>query len=430
MRTSIRRSRATRSNKKRVHSASAHWDIGIATLLVLVLAIVIISKGNGVSASDVSATNTSALHPSSPEVHIVIDLHNPQLHPRQLAYDPQRHGIWFWTSLLKGDAGCDNQVYFYDIQQRSLKSWPIYSGDWSSQFLSDLAVAPNGDVWIGWNYNLVRFQPSTGSSTRYVLPTQPHYPLPATVIGDLPADLGISDLAISSDGTVWIARYAALSLTTFNPTTQAFQEYPLPATAGDPAKLAIGPDGHVFFTTNLSAAHPGHAAEITGEFTPESHSVVVYPQGSQALTITPNGDLYTAGPTLDSSQGSSLARMPASTRATALLQHAVPRFEQATISLPVADRALTADLHGRVWMAVSEEPKIAVFDPATGTLEQYSYPVASTIQYMSHPYAPGASSASPAAAIPITPIAAMVTDDQGHLWFICDLSDQIEEVVA
>jgi hypothetical protein len=46
------------------------------------------------------------------------------------------------------------------------------------------------------------------------------------------------------------------------------------------------------------------------------------------------------------------------------------------------------------------------------------------------PYAPGASSASPVDAIPITPIAAMVTDDLGHLWFIRDLSDEIEEVVA
>jgi hypothetical protein len=255
MRTSSRRSRVTRSGRKRTHATSAHWDIGIATLLVLVLGLVIVSKGNGPSAT----SPTNSLHPGSPEVHTIIDLHNPQLHPRQLVYDPKRQGIWFWTSLLKGDAGCDNQVYFYDMRQKSLHSWPIYSGDWSSQLLSGIAVAPNGDVWIGWNYNLVRFQPDTGSATRYALPAQPRYPLPVTVIGDLPADLGIADLAIARDGTLWIARYAALSLTSFNPTTQAFQEFPLPSTTGDPAKLAIGPDGHVFFTTNLSASHPGHA---------------------------------------------------------------------------------------------------------------------------------------------------------------------------
>jgi streptogramin lyase len=392
--------------------------------------LVIVSKGNGIGASASSSTNTNALHPGSPEVHTVIDLHNPQLHPRQLAYDSKRNGIWFWTSLLEGDDGCENQVYFYDIQQQRLASWPIYSGDWSSQLLSGIAVAPNGDVWIGWNDNLVRFQPSTGNSTRYALPAQARYPLPAAVIGDLPADLGIADLAITQNGTIWIARYAALSLTTFDPATQAFQEYPLPSTAGDPAKLAIGPDGHVFFTTNLSAVHPGHAAEMTGEFAPESRSTVVYPQSAQALTITPTGDLYTAGPTTDSSQGPSLARMPATTRAAALQQRSLPTFEQATVPLAVADRSLAADVHGRVWMAISGEPKIAVFDPATGKLQQYSYPVPSTIQYISVPYAPGAPSASPVDTIPITPIAAMVTDEQGHLWFIRDLSDQIEEVVA
>lgn len=85
MRANSRRSRATRSSKKRAHTTSAHWDIGIATLLVLVLSVVIISKGNGVGASALTPTNTSSLHPGSPEVHAIIDLHNPQLHPRQLA---------------------------------------------------------------------------------------------------------------------------------------------------------------------------------------------------------------------------------------------------------------------------------------------------------------------------------------------------------
>lgn len=321
-------------------------------------------------------------------------------------------------------------MYFYDIYRTSLKSWHIYSGDWSSQLLSGIAVAPNGDVWIGWNYNLVRFQPSTGSSTRYMLPALPRYPLPVAVIGDLPADLGIADLAIARDGVVWIARYASLSLTAFIPTTQTFQEYPLPSTAGDPAKLAIGPDGHVFFTTNLSATDIGHAAETLGEFVPQSHSTIMYPQGAQALTVAPNGDLYTAGPTAGGGQGSRLARMSATARASALLHHAVPSFEQAAVPLLIADRSLTTDTHGRVWMAVGGEPKIAVFDPSSGLVQQFSYPVQSPTKYLSHPDVPGVPLTPPTGAIWITPIAAMVTDDQGHLWFIRDLSDQIEEVAA
>lgn len=206
----------------------------------------------------------------------------------------------------------------------------------------------------------------------------------------------------------------------------------MPSTAGDPAKLAIGPDDHIFFTTNLSAAHLGHAAETVGEYVPQSKSTIVYPQGAQALTIAPNGDLYTAEQTAGGGSGSGLARMPAANRASALLQHLVPPFEQVNMDVPlaVADRSLAADLRGRVWMAIGGEPQIAVFEPGTGKLQVYSYPVQGSTYYVSLPYVPGASLSPPADAIPITPIAAMVTDDQGHLWFIRDLSDQIEEVAA
>lgn len=200
----------------------------------------------------------------------------------------------------------------------------------------------------------------------------------------------------------------------------------MPSTAGDPAKLAIGPDDHIFFTTNLSSAHPGHAAEMTGEYVPQSHSTVVYLQGAQALTTTPNGDLYTVG----GDQGSGLARMPAATRSAALLQHGVPSFEHATVPLTIADRSLAADGRGRVWMAIANEPQIAVFDPGSGKLQVFRYPVQSPTQYTSHPDMPGVPSSPPPGAIRITPIAAMMTDDQGHLWFIRDLSDQVEEVAA
>ena len=429
MRTSSRRSRVSRSGGKRSHATSAHWDIGIATLLVLVLGLVIVSKGNGASAT--SPTNTNSLHRGSPEVHTVIDLHNPQLHPRQLVYDPKREGIWFWNSLLKGDEGCENQVYFYDIHQ---KKFALLAHLFRRLVIATLVWHCGGSERrrVDW----LELQ-SCPISTRYrkldavCLIAQPRYPLPAAVIGDLPTDLGIADLAVARNGTIWIARYAALSLTTFNPATQIFPGVSIaiyggrsleaghwPGWAcllydeslGCPSRACSGNDGRIYAAV---AEHSCVSARRAGI---DDHSQ--------------RGSVYLRDRLRAAVRESSLARMPAITRAAALQQQAVPPFEQATVSLPIADRSLAADVHGRIWMAVGGEPKIAVFDPETGKLQQYSYPVPSTIQYMSVPYGIGAPSASPADAIPITPIAAMVTDNQGHLWLIRDLSDQIKEVAA
>lgn len=420
------RKRAMRSRtvQNRPQSTLPAFDIGIGMLVVLALLVIIVLRGN--TETGAPSRNKSVLMPGSPEVHTVIDLQNHLLHPRQLAYDAKRDGIWFWTSTQDQNISFDNKVYFYDIKQQRLKSWPIYSEDWSSQLLAGLAVAPDGDIWIGWNHNLVRFQPSDGKYVHYLLPAQPRYPLSADVIGDLPSDLGIADLAISHDGTIWIARYAALSLTTFNPTKQVFQEHPLPSTTGDPARLTISSDDHVFFTTNLSASHPGYGAETIGEYNPQSDATVVYPQNAQALALAPNGDLFSTS----SGRGSELAQLRANTRAAAAAQHRVAAFDHAGSSLVIANRSLATDLHGRVWVAIAGQPKIGVLNPDTGQMREFTYSAQTAASFASRPDDPEIPLSPAPGSVWVTPIAAMIADGQGHLWFIRDLNDQIEEVAA
>jgi streptogramin lyase len=347
------------------------------------------------------------------------------MHPRQLVYDAARNGLWFWTSTQNREV-VTNAVDFYDIARGTLQTWPIYSGDWSSQLLSGLALAPNGEVWIGWNHNLIDFHPNDGSSVRYALPARIVFSLPQQVIGDLPNDLGVSDIAVGRDGTVWIARYGAVSLTAFSPQSHQFTEHQLPGETGDPAKLALGPDGHVFFTLNLSANHPGYAAEKIGEYAPETGATKVYAQPTLALAVTPQGDLYTAL----SGVNFGLARASATERANAAAAQRSPVFQRQMAGVQIADTALATDLYGRVWMAIARQPQIAVLDPASGSVRTFTYAAPSIAANPPHTHLGVPTRPAAPDAVWIVPIVAMATDSVGHLWYIRAGYQSIEEISA
>jgi hypothetical protein len=363
---------------------------------------------------------------NAPQVSVALDLHNPNLHPRQLVYDAHRNGLWFWTSTQDRGVTFDNRVYFYDLATRHLRSWPLSIADWSSQLLAGLAVGPDGTVWIGFNHHLLAFHPSTGSVEHYELPAAPQYPLPASVLHGLPSDLGVADVAVAADGTVWLARYAAQSLTSFSPASHRFTEHALPVSAGDPAQLAIGPDGHLFFTIDLSAAHPGYVFDHVGEYDPSSGTTWVYPEPANALAVASNGDLYTVreGPT------GGLARLSASDRASGRALQQRPAFVQHLTSFPTDGEALAVDLHGRVWMAVAGQPDLAVLDPSTGQVRQFQYAAPSMAAHP-HNSLPGAPNPTYAPnAVWLSHMAVMTTDGQGHVWYIRAGNDAIEEVAA
>lgn len=362
---------------------------------------------------------------ASSHVHSMLNLGEPALHPQQLVYDSARDGLWFWTSVITGNGTTyANRVYFYDIAHRQAQSWPIYSGDWSSQLLSGLAIAPNGDVWIGWNKNLVRFDPSNDTAVRYILPAQSRYPLPSDVIGNLPADLGISDLAVDQSGTVWIARYAAQSLTSFSPATATFSEYPLPNNAGDPAKIAVNENGHILFTTNLSVSHPGYLGTIMGDFDVSTHSTILAGQTGHVITATPQGDAYMIGQT-----SQLLTRLTASERLSSEKQQIAPTFQQIALPFAIDDASVASDNYGRIWVAVAGQPDIARFDPTSGAVIEYQYDAPGVAANPIENLPLGIARVTPAPnAVWLTHIVAMACDKQGNLWYIRAGSGELEEV--
>jgi streptogramin lyase len=361
---------------------------------------------------------------NAPEVHVIVDLKDPLLHPRQLAYDAGRNGLWFWTSTEDQRQIIDNRLYFYDIAQQHLSEWRLPDTDWSSQVLAGLAVDAHGAIWVGWNHNLVAFDPDTASAVRYQLPQRIEYPLSSSVLGDLPSDLGIADLVAAQDGTIWIARYGAVSLTSFVPSNHQFHEYPLPASIGDPARLALAPDGDVFFTVNLSADHPGYAYEKVGDFHPATATTTTLPQGATALAVCPQGDLYT----VLGNQAGDLKHLSAPARAQAAASGQAPRFEANSIPFGIADTALACDPSGRLWMAVAGQPRMAVQD-GTGHITQFQYAAAGQAAHPIHSRFMADATPAPDA-VWLSPIVAMVTDAQGHLYYIRTGWSQIEEVAA
>lgn len=364
---------------------------------------------------------------ASPQVSTVVNLSDPSLHPQQLAYDPIRNGLWFWTSAQSRGVTIANRIYYYDVRHGQVRSWPIYSGDWSSQILAGIAVAPDGHVWIGWNRNLLDFNPVSGSYQRYDLPAEPKYPLPAAAVGDLPTNLGIVDLAIAHDGTVWIARYGALSLTSFSPAMHTFSEDPLPSNAGDPAKITIGPDGHIFFTTNFSADHPGHLAERVGEYVPQAGITHVFSQPALAVAVNPRGDLFTAF----EGRGSSVARLMATERADANAMQRAPVFQHNVLPFDVDGSAMAADCVGHLWVSIAGLPQVAMVDTTTGQVQRFQYAALSIAANPPSHTMVGAPPFTPdAGAVWLDHIVAMATDGQKHLWYVRAGHSTIEQVAA
>jgi hypothetical protein len=92
---------------------------------------------------------------------------------------------------------------------------------------------------------------------------------------------------------------------------------------------------------------------------------------------------------------------------------------------------MVADGKGRVWVSVAGEPDIALLNPASGALQEFTYtaPPVATNSSAHHPFGAPTTPLNPNA-VWLQHIVAMTTDGSGHLWYVRAGSGTIEEVAA
>jgi hypothetical protein len=85
---------------------------------------------------------------------------------RELVPDAKRDAFWF----LGGDSGKPIDLYRYDVAAANLSKRPLV-GTTYDETRDRLAIAPNGELWIGAGYQLVVYDPEADHPASLTLPT-------------------------------------------------------------------------------------------------------------------------------------------------------------------------------------------------------------------------------------------------------------------
>jgi hypothetical protein len=209
--------------------------------------------------------------------------HSPIL---RLAPDPSKPGVWFWSWTSR-----EAYAYFYNLGSRTLSSWAVGSSsgvDGLDPYAdSGIAVAPNGDVWLGAYNQLVRLDPATGQVSRWTIPAPAVDPLASAALQPWH---DVNSIAIDGSGRIIIGMTAASSLQVFEPAGQAFTSIALPK-IGEVQGIAALLNGTVAVAMQ-NLTEPGN---------PDDTVVLVSPSGvistvhTESGFVTSNGRLFGAG---------------------------------------------------------------------------------------------------------------------------------------
>jgi hypothetical protein len=139
--------------------------------------------------------------------------------------DPSRPAVWFWSLTKRADV-----VYRLDATGR-VKSWAVLSGKRrvvTGDDESGLAVASDGDVWLGASRTLVRLNPTSGNVRTWKVPAGRLNPRAVHGLS-LKGPPRITAVAVSPSGGVAVALWPMSSVTTFDPSTTQFSVVDLPS---------------------------------------------------------------------------------------------------------------------------------------------------------------------------------------------------------
>lgn len=195
-----------------------------------------------------------------------------------LALDESRGSAWFATFSPSGP----DQLHELDLKLGSIRDWPLPDVDYNG-FVSHVALAQDGAVWVSEPYALVRFDPQTEASStlRFDLTDadqvenalDPGAPLPGT---------WISAFGVSGNSVV-VARNNVSALAVVSPSLSVSARLTLPETYAGAQSLVVASDGSM-----LVAPGATHTAGV-GHFLPDGSLANVLPiAGTRVVSLGPD----------------------------------------------------------------------------------------------------------------------------------------------
>lgn len=174
--------------------------------------------------------------------HLVV----PQSGGSGLAYDPRGQVLWY----LSGGGDYFGEALFtvsrYDPATGQTKTFylpPVRLGNTEE---SGLAMAPDGSIWIGECFSLLKLNPVSGHVDQYPLPKL------AGQASDPRGNDGqteIMGLAVTPNGRIWFTRANAYGIGYFDPASRRFGFRSWPRSFGLPGNLYLAPNGQLWATT-------------------------------------------------------------------------------------------------------------------------------------------------------------------------------------
>ncbi len=319
-----------------------------------------------------------------------------------LATDPATGDLWF--PILGETAppfhGLGPRIYRYSPASGKLDFWGLPVEPYTGSVL-DMALDDQGNVWLAWGYNIVRFDTSTLSATAYPLDRDVQYPRAG--VSDA-AGTPVTALAVDSTGKVWFARYNDAAILELDPTSGAVREHAVPACFAPPivGRMEMDAQERLWLPGAVPAAtdradHLGEFDTTTGVFT--LHDVPVL-----ALTIDKDNQIWLTGGSEGGLQKLDLTAGEASLIVDAAVGGAL-------------EDCLAADPNsGNLWLSSFGEGKIGTHNPTSGEITWYSLPIVEydiTMYAWSVPFG-----VDPPSTVKVrTEVNAMAVDIDGNLWF-------------
>jgi virginiamycin B lyase len=255
---------------------------------------------------------------------------------------------------------------------------------WENAFPNDVVVDTAGAVWFTDRITHVvgRFDPMTGSFSRFSPPTEKSAPY---------------GLIVAPDGGLWYAASTAGILGRVDPASGGIEEHVIPGATGGPQQLVML-DGVIWFSLREANAlgrydpRTGESRLLTVEGRLRPYAVTVTPTGRIWYNTLDNGYLIEVDPRTDAlrihdlgerpatgpfatmryvdadgrprmraiSDSAEYAALPDSLRMTANINRVRPRA-----------RRLASDPDGAIWLTDHGGSRIVRFDPANRTLTSF-----------------------------------------------------------